>query len=159
MANNSLDCWPENVCSLSDGPPGHLKNPLREFFKLFLRFFVNRGFRPLRWAMGALPLNPTIFREKSSKAFFVLVPSRPLSRPFRRYTSSPQINCSIGASTPTTQKVPGSASGDFLRCFCGWRETSPALFLTFWLSAFARQLMVRKPTRPAMTLVSIPLLV
>ena len=43
MANNSLDCWPENIRSLSDGPLGHLKNPLREFFKLFLRFFVNRG--------------------------------------------------------------------------------------------------------------------
>ena len=63
MANNSLDCWPENVCSLANGPPGHLKNPLREFFKLFLRFFVNRRFRPLRRATRAPPYDPQFFEK------------------------------------------------------------------------------------------------
>ena len=69
VPNNSLDCWEKSVGVLSDGSPSHLKNPMRGFFKLFLRFFCIGEFRPLRWAMGALPLNPAIFREKSSKAF------------------------------------------------------------------------------------------
>ncbi len=70
MANNSLDCWPENVCSLSDGSPSHLKNPLREFFKLFLRFILYGVFRSLRRATkGAALWKPAIFREKLSKAF------------------------------------------------------------------------------------------
>ena len=64
MANNSLDCWPENVRSLSDGPLGHLKNPMRGFFKLFLRFFVNRGFRFLRKATQGSALGNRDFSRK-----------------------------------------------------------------------------------------------
>ena len=125
MANNSLDCWPENACSLLDGPPGHLKNPLREFFKLFLRFFVNRRFRSLRRAMGALPLNPTIFREKSSKAFSC----------WCRLARFPAR--SAGAPVPATRNVfPRNRVKLFsLRCR-----------LTRKYSRFGRALRPRKPT-------------
>ena len=54
------------------------------------------GFRPLRWAMGALPLNPAIFREKSSKAFFVLVRFSPLLQSFQRCALFPQAICPGG---------------------------------------------------------------
>ena len=69
--------------SLSDGPLGHLKNPMRGFFKLFLRFFVNRGVSLAAASDEGSALRPAIFREKLSKAFFVLGRGSTKEHPFR----------------------------------------------------------------------------
>ena len=63
---------------------------------------LRRRFRPLRWAMGALPLNPTIFREKLSKAFFVLGRGSTQIRAFRWDVSITQEHSFRRNASPTS---------------------------------------------------------
>ena len=102
IPNNSLDCWEKDVRSLSDGPPGHLKNPMRGFFKLFLRFFVNRGVSLAAASDEGSALRPAIFREKLSKAFFVLGRGSTQIRAFRWDVSITQEHSFRRNASPTS---------------------------------------------------------
>ena len=77
VANNSLDCWPENVRSLANGPPGHLKNPMRGFFEPGMWISTFRPARPGRF-IGALRGSCALF----CKGDFARCGGRPRALPF-----------------------------------------------------------------------------